>query len=377
MKIRAASSSPRRPFLPLHFVLSASLLAACSTGGDGDVTGAGGATGLAGSPGAAGTPGAGGSPGVAGGAGGSTGVAGGHAGTGVAGSPGVGGSSPAGSGGSPAGAGGSAPGGKGGAAAGGKGGTTPGTGGSAGGSSAGPAANFSFFLVSVGAVRALSGSQDGFGGDLTYGETGTGAGLRGADKICAAAADLAWPGTGQKQRAWRAFLSTSTVNARDRVGTGPWNDALGRLVASDLNQLIMDRPGDADATIKNDLPNEYGIPNHSDGAPGCTGSACPDNHQVLTGSKADGTVWTGKFQNMDIPSTDATCNDWTIKTETGKPMCGHSWPRQGSGTNWISSYYDGGCAPCARLTEAGGVTGKCVGSAGGYGGFYCLVTNAP
>ena len=354
---------------PPRFVLSASLLLACSSGtesgGAGGSTGAAGSTGTAGSTGAAGstgvagTSGAAGSPGVAGSAGGSTGVGGsGVAGSpGVAGTTGVAGSGPAGSGGSLAGSG--------------------GKGGGAGGSSAGPAANFSFFLISVGAVRTLSGSQEGFGGDLTYGETGTGAGLKGADKICAAAADLAWPGTGQKSRAWRAFLSTSTANARDRVGSGPWHDALGRQVASNMTQLLMDRPGDADATIKNDLPNEYGIPNHSDGAPGCTGSACPDNHQTLTGSKADGTVWTGKFMNMDIPSTDATCNDWTIKTETGKPMCGHSWPRQGSGTNWISSYYDGGCAPCARLTEAGGVTGKCVGSAGGYGGFYCLVTNTP
>ena len=167
------------------------------------------------------------------------------------------------------------------------------------------------------------------------------------------------------------------MNARDRVGSGPWYDALGRRVASNMTQLLMDRPGDADPTIKNDLPNEYGIPNHSDGAPGCVGNACPDNHQTLTGSKADGTVWTGNFMGMTIASADATCNDWTIKTETGRPMCGHSWPRQGSGTNWISSYYDGGCAPCARLVEAGGVNGKCVGSAGGYGGFYCFVTNAP
>lgn len=234
-------------------------------------------------------------------------------------------------------------------------------------------AKFSFFVISVESVRELSKSQDGFGGDLRFGETGEGAGLRGADKICAAAAELGMKGAGTKK--WRAFLSATKggegggpVHAKDRVGTGPWYDALGRLVASDLSQLLMDRPGDADRAIRNDLPNEFGTPNHMDGAPGCTGASCPNNHQVLTGTAPDGTLY-----SEITPATDATCDDWTSALPSGKPRSGHSWPRQGSGTNWISAYDGTGCAPCALAI--GAEVENCVGSTGGYGGFYCLVTN--
>jgi len=54
-----------------------------------------------------------------------------------------------------------------------------------------------------------------------------------------------------------------------------------------------DRPIGADAVIKNDLPNEFVIPNHSADAPGCTGNQCPDNHQVLTGTNCSGELYTG------------------------------------------------------------------------------------
>lgn len=261
---------------------------------------------------------------------------------------------------------------------GGTGGTT-GTGGNTstggnGGASANPnLAKFSFFVISVGSVKALSKSDQGFGGDLRYGEMGEGAGLRGADKICAAAAELGMPGAGKKT--WRAFLSATTggpgggpVHASTRVGAGPWYDALGRRVASDLTQLLMDRPGDADLGIKNDLPNEFGIPNHSDGAPGCSGSQCPNNHAVLTGTNAEGELFT-----TVTPATESTCNDWTSKEATGSPWCGHSWPRQGSGTNWMSSSAVDGCAPCIGLGT--GTESQCVGATGGYGGFYCFATD--
>src|SRR5688572_16941556 len=62
---------------------------------------------------------------------------------------------------------------------------------------------FSFFVTSLQALRELSGSQNGFGGDLSYGETGAGAGLRGADKLCAAIAERSMPGASAKP--WRAF----------------------------------------------------------------------------------------------------------------------------------------------------------------------------
>jgi hypothetical protein len=257
----------------------------------------------------------------------------------------------------------------------GSGGGTTGTGGTGGGVNAN-LAKFSFFVVSLEAVRALSGSQDGFGGDLRYGETGDGAGLRGADKICAATAEMGIAGAGTKT--WHAFLSSTSgataggaVNAKDRIGAGPWYDARGRQVASTLAQLLMDRPGDADPAIKNDLPNEFGIPNHMDGAPGCTGSACPNNHQILTGTGADGAL----FATL-TPVTDSTCGDWTSKEAAGRPRSGHSWPRTGSGTNWISAYDGDGCAPCAMpTTTPDAAAPHCVGSTGGYGGFYCFAIN--
>jgi hypothetical protein len=253
---------------------------------------------------------------------------------------------------------------------------------------------FSFFVTSLASIRKVSNSDEGFGGDLRFGETGEGAGLRGADKICKAIAELGMPGAGAKE--WRAFLSTTSggpdggpVHARSRVGKGPWYDAAGRLVAMTLEDLTTgNRPVGADPAIRDDLPNEFGIPNHSADAPGCTGSQCPDNHQVLTGTNCIGELYTGggvgTGQNEvtadctnvtppDNPPDPAyTCNDWTSKEPEGKPWCGHSWPRRGSGLSWMSAARDGGCAPCVKIEEGGGVSSACVGSAGGYGGFYCF-----
>jgi hypothetical protein len=258
--------------------------------------------------------------------------------------------------------------------AGGESGSGSGSGGGGGAGAGNPnLAKFSFFVVSVGTIRTLSQSQDGFGGDLRYGETGDGAGLRGADRICADAAEIGMPGAGSKT--WRAFLSATSggendgpVHASSRIGTGPWFDARGRQVASTLSQLLMDRPGDADLQIKNDLPNEFGIPNHSDGAPGCSGSQCPNNHAVLTGTDAEGMLFTAV-----TPATESTCNDWTSQEPSGSPWCGHSWPRVGSGTNWMSSSAIDGCAPC--VGQSGGAEARCVGATGGYGGFYCFAIN--
>jgi hypothetical protein len=237
---------------------------------------------------------------------------------------------------------------------------TTGAGGTGGGGANPNLAKYSFFVVSLDASKRIAGSAMGLGGDLRHGETGEGAGLRGADKICSEVAEFAMPGAGAKT--WRAFLSATTggsgggpVHAKDRVGTGPWFDAQGRQVASNLSQLLMTRPGDADLAIRNDLPNEYGIPNGSDGS---------NNHATLTGTGPDGMLYT-----VATPTTDSTCNDWTSKEATGKPWCGHSWPRTGSGSNWMSAIAVGGCAPCV-----GSGTG-CVGSTGGYGAFYCFAVN--
>ncbi|NLW30726.1 MAG: hypothetical protein GXY77_04625, partial [Fibrobacter sp.] len=97
---------------------------------------------------------------------------------------------------------------------------------------------FSFFLTSLQSLQELSGSQDGFGGDLRFGKTGPGAGLLGADSICQTIAEMSMPGSRVKK--WRAFLSVehgpdgNQVDAIDRIGSGPWYDREGRLLAPDI-----------------------------------------------------------------------------------------------------------------------------------------------
>jgi hypothetical protein len=219
---------------------------------------------------------------------------------------------------------------------------------------------FSFFVTSLEAMRELSGSEDGFGGDLRFGEA---TGLEGADKICRTIAEKAVPGSGQK--VWRAFLSASTgganggaVHAIDRLGEGPWYDRNGRLVASNKAGLLAVRP-QAASQIKNDLPNERGEPNRQG----------VDNHDVLTGSNKQGQY---------AGSKASTCNDWTSATgSTGQPTIGHSWPRSSgnlsNGGNWMSDHLAPGCAPGVNLSQRGpGGSSPTVGGGGGYGGLYCF-----
>ncbi len=265
---------------------------------------------------------------------------------------------------------------------------SPGTAGAAGASGAGGMAaeptteKFSFFVTSLGGMRELSKSMDGFGGDLRFGES---TGLGGADKICTTLAEKSMPGAGAK--GWRAFLSTAKggegggpVHAKDRVGAGPWYDRSGRVVAMNLTELLKQRPGGADAAIVNDLPNENGIPNRKDAMPGED-----DNHDTITATNEQGMFDGG-----------ATCNDWTsIETPGatgaagsgtgaggrgggGRPMgggrgprVGHSWPAQ-SGMNWMAAHGAPGCAPSVSLIQMGGGSGTGIGNGGGYGGFYCF-----
>jgi hypothetical protein len=246
-----------------------------------------------------------------------------------------------------------------------------------------PTEKFSFFVTSVTAMkdlaRAFGRGELGFGGDLRYGEA---TGLAGADKICRTVAGRSMPGA--ENKTWRAFLSTvhggendGPIHAIDRIGEGPWYDRLGRIVAMNKDALLNDRPQGADPLIINDLPNEDGIPNHTDGAPGCTGNSCPDNHDTLTGTGEDGRLhstneWSTCFYWTN-GSGDEPMGDGGGRGANG-PWCGHSWPRQGSGVNWMSALAEGGCAPGINLVEMGppqpGV--YTVGTGGGYGGIYCF-----
>lgn len=207
---------------------------------------------------------------------------------------------------------------------------------------------FSFFVTSLIAMRRGSGNENGFGGDL--------GGLTGADELCRQIAETSLSCAGKK--IWRAFLSTTSEDAIDRVGGGPWYDRKGRLVANTIADLQQERPASADTAIKNDLPNEDGVPNHSpDGTQ-------VDNHDTLTGSNGQGRLYSAK----------STCGDWTSATYTqGKPRLGHSWPG-GPSKNWVNAMDAEGCAAGVNLSERMGGGGSCVGCSGGYGGIYCFAT---
>jgi hypothetical protein len=236
---------------------------------------------------------------------------------------------------------------------------------------------FSFFLTSLSALRDLSGSDKGFGGDLRFGKTGQGAGLLGADSICSCIAERSMPGAKAKQ--WRAFLSAkkgpdgNQVNAIDRIGEGPWYDRRGRLFANNTSELLNERPLNADVAIKNDFPNEDGVPNHM---PDPSSSKKVDNHLTITGSDENGKLYSTE--------KDCTCEDWTSSKNdaSSTPRAGLAWPQEFGGMfgmkHWISVWDMPGCAPGVDSTDAsgGGLRNVyTIGNGGGYGGFYCFGLN--
>jgi hypothetical protein len=183
-----------------------------------------------------------------------------------------------------------------------------------------------FFVSSVG---------PGKGGDL--------GGLEGADRHCQQLAQAAGAASG----AWRAYLSTQSasgapaVNARDRIGTGPWQNAKGAVVAKSVDDLH----GDSNNLTKQTALSEKGdvISGRGD---------TPNRHDVLTGSQPDGRAFP--------PGEDRTCGNWT-KSGQGSAMVGHH-DRVGlrddaPSKSWNSSHPsrgpDGGCSQ-ADLRSTGG-----------------------
>jgi hypothetical protein len=194
-----------------------------------------------------------------------------------------------------------------------------------------------FFVTSVGL---------GKGGDL--------GGLAGADAHCQALA--AAVGAGDKT--WRAYLSTqgaNAVNARDRIGKGPWVNAKGVTIAKDVTELH----GGNNLSIETAL-SEKG---EKIGGRGDK----PNQHDILTGSRADGTAFPPDLMFPKAPeNTDLTCKNWTSSTE-GAARLGHH-DRRGrtpdpAGMSWNSAHPSMGCSQ-AELT-----------STGGGGLFYCFAAN--
>lgn len=217
---------------------------------------------------------------------------------------------------------------------------------------------FTFFTTSEKGIRSLAPDpENGFGGDL--------GGLAGADEICAKLAKASNP---TDNKVWRAFLSATDdgngnpVHAIERIGTGPWHDFNGRLLAENVAGLLPgndERPAGADRQLAEMFTDEYG-------APVSPNTSVVDNHDMLTGSDGDGRLMGGLAE---------TCQDWTSKTAegNGKPQIGHAWPRSAqSGRNWLSEHSAGGCAPGIDTRPIKNNGTQTVGAGGGYGGFYCF-----
>lgn len=150
-------------------------------------------------------------------------------------------------------------------------------------------------------------------------------GLAGADKHCQTLAAAA--GAGNRQ--WRAYLSTQGsggVNAKDRIGAGPWHNSKGVQIAANVAELHSDKNN---LTKETQLTEKGAIVNGR--------GDTPNMHDILTGSQLDGTAATGA-DNM-------TCNNWTSNA-AGSAFVGHH-DRQGGGANptsWNSAHGSKGCS---------------------------------
>jgi hypothetical protein len=176
-----------------------------------------------------------------------------------------------------------------------------------------PTGPMSFFLSSMGS---------GKGGDL--------GGLAGADRICQNLAQAA----GHGERTWRAYLSTQgqgAVNARDRIGPGPWFNARGAQIAANVDQLH---------SAENRLAGFTALDERGNQIPGSGFS--PNRHDVLTGSQPDGRAYPA--------GADMTCNNWTSSSDQGgaKARIGHF-----DYAGWNSAHDTRGCSQQALVSTGG------------------------
>ena len=190
----------------------------------------------------------------------------------------------------------------------------------------GPAPNMSFFITSAGL---------GDGGNL--------GGLEGADAHCQSLTAA----VGAGDRTWRAYLSTlgsdgaAGVDARDRIGTGPWHNADGVLIATDIAQLHSDN-----AINKETALTEAGQVVNGRGD-------SPNDHDILTGTRQDG------------QATNMTCANWTSNSNADATFVGHhDLVGNLAGTNyWNYSHQTAGCSQQALVRT------------GGAGLFYCFAAD--
>ncbi len=190
---------------------------------------------------------------------------------------------------------------------------------------AAPPQPMSFFISSVGL---------GKGADL--------GGLAGADAQCQKLAAAA----GSTKTTWHAYLSTSAkdgkpaVNARDRIGAGPWYNAKGARIAKDLADLHGDTL--EAARQGNNLSKATAFTEKGETVKGFGDT--PNQHDILTGSKPDGTAYTD--------GADHTCNNWT-SSAAGTAQLGHHDRTGGGNTSWNSTHASRGCSQ-ENLISTGG-----------------------
>ena len=205
-------------------------------------------------------------------------------------------------------------------------------------------------LALVGCATAQS-PQPATGKDMTFFLTsvnpGKGAdlgGLEGADQHCQSLGKAAGAGN----RSWHAYLSTQgttlndpkVVHARDRIGTGPWHNAKGVMIAKSVDDLH---------SASNNLTKETALDEKGQPVNGRTEK--PNKHDILTGSRPDGTAFPG------TPFFDMTCGNWTKGGIEGSAMTGH-FDRAGPidhawATSWNSSHPTRGCHPEGLVITGG------------------------
>jgi hypothetical protein len=189
-------------------------------------------------------------------------------------------------------------------------------------------------------------------------------GLSGGDAHCQQLAAAVSPAAGA--RTWRAYLSTTAVpaqggqpaqpavNARDRIGYGPWYNAMGQLIANNIADLHGDVDRDRNNIRKPSALNEKGQPVNGVGD-------MPNQHDMLTGSDSRGMALAG-----DAAMT--TCSNWTSNAAGaagGRAMLGHHDRLGGQNTSWNAAHLSNGCSQENLVAT------------GGNGLFYCFAASPP
>jgi hypothetical protein len=171
-------------------------------------------------------------------------------------------------------------------------------------------------------------------------------GLAGADAHCAALAKAA----GHPDAVWRAYLSTQgpgAVNARDRIGNGPWHNFRGQVISA--NQGVLHGDTIEQARIGNPIGKQLALTEKGEMVNGVGDK--PNVHDILTGSTADGRAFTD--------TADHTCNNWTSNS-AGSAQVGHSDKQGGGNSSWNSTHASKGCSQDNLI------------GTGGAGLFYCF-----